>query len=364
VTRDPRADARRRFAETALASAAAIEPASADASTRSYWRVLSPGAPARIVMDAPHDRAELETWLDVGARLRAAGLHAPEVLAVDREQGFVLMEDLGTRIYLPELDERSADRLYGDAFDALLRMQTQVDTSGLPVFDRGRLVTEMELLPEWFLQRHLGYAPTCEEWDVVEAAFTFLAQAALEQPRTFMHRDYHSRNLLVCDGPAGEDAALPSPGIAAPGFSSPSIAAPGLSRPGIVDFQGAVAGPIAYDLASLLRDCYIEWPHERIDGWVEAYRLRLRHAHLVDVDAARFRRWFDLVGLQRHVKVLGLFCRLWYRDGKAQYLGDLPLVWRYVAQVAHGYPELAAFVALLERALGERDITQARESAA
>jgi len=266
----------------------------------------------------------------------------------------VLMEDLGTRTYLPELDEHSADRLYGDAFDALLRMQTQVDTNGLPAFDRGRLVTEMELLPEWFLQRHLDYVPTCEEWDVVEAAFTFLAHAALEQPRTFMHRDYHSRNLLVCGGSAGGDAALASPGIVAPGLSSP----------GIVDFQGAVAGPITYDLASLLRDCYIEWPHERIDGWVEAYRLRLRHAHLVDVDAARFRRWFDLIGLQRHVKVLGLFCRLWYRDGKAQYLGDLPLVWRYVTQVARGYPELAAFVALLERALGERDITQARESAA
>ncbi len=364
MTRDLRADARRRFAEAALAPDAAIEPASADASTRSYWRVRSPGTPARILMDAPHDRAELDTWLDVGARLRAAGLHAPDVLAVDREQGFVLMEDLGMRTYLPELDAHSADRLYGDALDALLRMQTQVDTNGLPAFDRGRLVAEMELLPEWFLQRHLGYVPTCEEWDVVEAAFTFLAHAALEQPRTFMHRDYHSRNLLVCDEALRGDAALPNPGVVAPGLSSAGIVAPGLLSPGIVDFQGAVAGPIAYDLASLLRDCYIEWPHERIDGWVEAYRLRLRHAHLVDVDAVRFRRWFDLVGLQRHVKVLGIFCRLRYRDGKAQYLGDLPLVWRYVTQVAQGYPELAAFVALLERALGERDITQARESAA
>ncbi|HEY6942872.1 aminoglycoside phosphotransferase family protein [Dokdonella sp.] len=353
MTPDLRADARRRFAESALAASVDIEVASADASARSYWRVRSPGAPARILMDAPHDRAELDTWLEVGARLRAAGLHAPDVFAVDRADGFVLMEDLGTRTYLPELDGHSADHLYGAAFDALLRMQAQVDTAGLPVFDRGRLVAEMELLPEWFLQRHLGYVPACEEWDVIEAAFTFLAHAALEQPRAFMHRDYHSRNLLVCaeSGSGGRESSNPS-------------GAPRLPSPGIVDFQGAVAGPIAYDLASLLRDCYIEWPHERVDGWVEAYRLRLRHAHLVDVDAARFRRWFDLVGLQRHVKVLGLFCRLWYRDGKAQYLGDLPLVWRYVAQVARGYPELAAFVALLERALGERDITQARESAA
>lgn len=355
MTRDSRVDARRRFAEGALAAGATIEPASADASTRSYWRVRSPDAPARILMDAPHDAAELDAWLDVGARLRAAGLHAPEVLAVDCEQGFVLMEDLGTRTYLPELDAHSADHLYGDAFDALLRMQVHVDTTGLPAFDRGRLVTEMELLPEWFLQRHLGYVPACEEWDVIEAAFTFLAHAALEQPRTFMHRDYHSRNLLVYREPATANAH-PAGVPAAGGL-------PALSSPGIVDFQGAVAGPITYDLASLLRDCYIEWPHERIGGWVAAYRERLRHAHLigVEVDGARFRRWFDLVGLQRHVKVLGLFCRLWYRDGKAQYLGDLPLVWRYVTQVAHGYPELAAFVALLERALGERDITQPRE---
>ncbi len=346
-----RATARRHFAEGALSSTALeIDVASADASARSYWRVRTPGQPPRILMDAPHDTQELDTWLDVGARLRAAGLHAPDVFAVDRGQGFVLMEDLGTRTYLPELDDASADRLYTDAFDALLRMQTHVTTNGLPAFDRGRLVTEMELMPEWFLRRHLGYTPACEEWDVIEGAFTVLVHAALEQPRVFMHRDWHSRNLLACpdpDAPASEGAArLPSPGI--------------------VDFQGAVAGPLAYDLASLLRDCYIEWPAERVDGWIAAYRERLRHAHLigVDVDAARFRRWFDLIGLQRHVKVLGIFCRLHYRDGKPQYLGDLPLVWRYVTRVAAGYPELADFVALLERVLGERDIAQPREEAA
>ena len=348
-----RAAARRRFAEAALSTTALdIGVASADASARSYWRVRTPGQPPRILMDAPHDAQELDAWLDVGARLRTAGLHAPDVFAVDRERGFVLMEDLGTRTYLPALDDASADRLYADAFDALLRMQTQVATDGLPAFDRSRLVTEMELMPEWFLQRHLGYTLACEEWDVIEGAFTFLVHAALEQPRVFMHRDWHSRNLLVCRdsderGPASEGA-------------------PGLSSPGIVDFQGAVAGPLAYDLASLLRDCYIEWPAERVDGWIAAYRERLHHAHLVgaDVDAARFRRWFDLIGLQRHVKVLGIFCRLHYRDGKPQYLADLPLVWRYVTRVAAGYPEFADFVALLERALGGRDITQAREETA
>ena len=278
-----------------------IRPASADASFRSYWRVTGNG-PTRIVMDAPPDREDIGPWLDVDARLRRAGVHAPEVLAVDRDNGFVLMEDLGTRTYLPELDERSVDALYGDALDALLRMQSTVDVAGLPAYDRGRLVAEMELLPEWFLRRHLGYAPECEEWDVIEAAFTFLVQAALEQPRAFVHRDFHSRNLLVLER----------------------------DGPGVIDFQDAVSGPIAYDLVSLLRDCYIEWDAERVDGWVEAHRLCLRQAHLLgtDVDAARFRRWFDLIGLQRHVKVLGIFCRLWYRDGKTQYLGDLPLVWR------------------------------------
>ena len=336
-TTAPRAEALRHFVRNALADGGAdIRPASADASFRSYWRVDA-GGETRIVMDAPPDREDIGPWLDVGARLRRAGVHAPEVLAVDRDNGFVLMEDLGTRTYLPELDERSVDALYGDALDALLRMQSTVDVAGLPAYDRGRLVAEMELLPEWFLRRHLGYTPECEEWDVIEAAFTFLVQAALEQPRAFVHRDFHSRNLLVLER----------------------------DGPGVIDFQDAVSGPIAYDLVSLLRDCYIEWDAERVDGWVEAHRLRLRQAHLLgtDVDAARFRRWFDLVGLQRHVKVLGIFCRLWYRDGKAQYLGDLPLVWRYAIGVARRYPELEAFAALLERALGERDITRPREGA-
>ena len=333
----PRAEALRQFVRDALADGDVdIQPASADASFRSYWRVRGSGQ-TRIVMDAPPDKEDIGPWLDVAARLRRAGVHAPEVLAVDPAQGFVLMEDLGTRTYLPELDERNVDALYADALDTLLRMQATVDVAGLPAYDRGRLVAEMELMPEWFLRRHLGFTPECEEWDVIEAAFTFLIHAAQEQPRAFVHRDFHSRNLLVLDR----------------------------DGPGVIDFQDAVSGPLAYDLVSLLRDCYIEWDAERVDGWVEAHRQRLLHAHLLDthVDAARFKHWFDLSGLQRHIKVLGIFCRLWYRDGKAAYLADLPLVWRYAIGVARRYPELAAFAALLERALGERDITQSRADA-
>ena len=332
-----RSAALRRFASDALATTGlVIESASADASFRSYWRTTDGSGACRIVMDAPPDKEDLGPWLDVGARLRAAGLHAPEVFAVDRAQGFVLMEDLGTRTYLPELDHASVDVLYADALDTLLRMQTTVDVSGLAPYDRERLIAEMELLPEWFLKRHLGFAPDCEEWDVIEAAFTFLVHAAQEQPRAFVHRDFHSRNLLIATH----------------------------NSPAVIDYQDALSGPLTYDLVSLLRDCYIEWDAERVDGWVEAYRIRLRESHLLgpEVDSTRFRRWFDLMGLQRHIKVLGIFCRLWYRDGKAQYLGDLPLVWRYAIDVARRYPELAGFAALLERALGDRDITRSREA--
>lgn len=297
-------------------------------------------------MDAPPDKEDLGSWLNVDARLREAGLNAPEILAVDREQGFVLMQDLGARTYLPELNERSVDGLYADAFDVLLRMQTMVEVKGLPDYDRQRLITEMELLPEWFLKRHLGKEIACEEWDIIEAAFTFLVHAADEQPRAFVHRDFHSRNLMrvVHNGAADESGRL--------------------LNPAIIDFQDAVVGPVTYDLVSLLRDCYIAWDKERVEGWVESYRIRLQATHLLarEVSATQFARWFDLMGLQRHIKVLGIFCRLWYRDGKRQYLDDLALCWRYTIDVAHRYPELHDFARLLEGALGDRDIRASRES--
>ena len=322
-----------------------LERASEDASFRSYWRVESLGV-TRILMDAPPEKEVLGSWLDIAVRLHKAGLHAPHILAADQGLGFVLMEDLGTRTYLPELAHASSvDALYADAFDALLRMQTTVDVAGLPVYDRQRLVAEMELLPEWFLKRHLGYAIRCEEWDVIEAAFTFLVQAAEEQPRAFVHRDFHSRNLMIVE----------HQGMAHPAGM--------LVNPAIIDFQDAVIGPVTYDLVSLLRDCYIEWDKERVDGWVDGYRIRLQATHLLGpkISAARFARWFDLMGLQRHIKVLGIFCRLWYRDGKRQYLDDLALCWRYTIDVARRYPELHDFAALLEGALGERDIRVNRE---
>lgn len=308
--------------------AAELERASADASFRSYWRSHS-GGRTWILMDAPPDREDIRPWLDIALRLNRAGLHAPEVRASDAEAGFVLMADLGDRLYLPELDEQHVDALYGDALDALLTMQSKVDASDLPPYDEQRLVNEMELLPEWFLQRHLGFTPSCTDWDVVEVAFRALVDNANHQEQVFVHRDYHSRNLLICPE----------------------------HNPGILDFQDAVRGPITYDLVSLLRDCYIEWPDARVYHWAEHYRLQLVKAGLTHVDAASFRRGFDLMGLQRHFKVLGIFCRLWYRDGKAGYLKDLPLVWEYSRRIGLRYPETAPLIELIERVIAGRDIT-------
>ena len=314
-----------------------LERASDDASFRRYLRLFVAAAPTRIVMDAPPDTEKLNTpiWLDVAARLRVAGLNTPEVFAQDLDRGFLLISDLGARPYLDELNEKTVDQLYADALDALLSMQTKVSSAQLPACNAAWLTMELELMPEWFLQRHLGHALNCDEWDVIELAFRSLINSAQAQPQAFMHRDFHSRNLMITDA----------------------------DNPGIIDFQGAMRGPTTYDLASLLRDCYIAWPAERIDVWVEDYRQRLMQAGITHADAMTFRRWFDLIGLQRHIKVLGIFCRLWYRDGKPGYLKDLPLVVHYVISVAKRYPELSELAVLLERAIGARDITAPRSDA-
>jgi aminoglycoside/choline kinase family phosphotransferase len=318
-----------------------LTPASADASFRSYWRTNHAGQ-SWIVMDSPPAQEDPRPWLEIGARLAAAGLHVPAVRAHDLQEGFLLIEDLGSTLYLPVLNDATVDALYGDALQALLRMQRDVDTSGMQRYNRDFLQRELELMPEWFLRRHLGYTPSCEEWDVLEAGFTVLLHNALAQPQGFVHRDYHSRNLLVVDGNQPQNIATRQP------------------TPGIIDYQGALIGPITYDLASLLRDGYIAWDRPRVEAWVEGYRLHLCAAQLIDaaVDREQFLRWFDLTGLQRHIKVLGIFCRLCYRDGKPGYLDDLPRVYGYVIEVAARYPELAGLAALLQRRVDSRDLRQ------
>ncbi|HTV94428.1 MAG TPA: phosphotransferase [Steroidobacteraceae bacterium] len=302
---------------------ARIEPASADASFRRYFR-LTRGAHSYIVMDAPPEKEALEPFIAVARALIGCGLNVPVVLARDVERGLLLLSDLGTRQYLPDLAAgRDVERLYGDALDALVRLQTQGAEAAraLPPYDRAALLREMELLPEWFLGRHLGAPPAPGERALLDRTFEFLAQSALGQPAAFVHRDYHSRNLLITEQ----------------------------NNPGIIDFQDAVRGAVTYDVVSLLKDCYIAWPRERVIGWLLEYRERLlRAGFALGADRDTLIRWFDLMGLQRHIKVLGIFARLFHRDGKPGYLGDLPRVLAYAREAAALYPqtaELARFLA-------------------
>lgn len=308
-----------------------IEVASADASFRSYWRVIG-SAGTRILMDAPPTHEDILPWLDINARLRAAGLNVPEVFASDAAQGFVLMQDLGNRTLLDALSESSVAGHYTDCMDALEKLQTGASVMGLAPYDTALLSREMHLMPEWFLHRHLDVAPDSGFSVAFDRAAAALIDSATEQPQVFVHRDFHSRNLLVT----------------------------ATNSPGIIDFQDAVCGPITYDLASLLRDCYVAWPEAQVEAWVEQYRLRMLRAGLVQTDAKTFQRWFDAIGLQRHLKVLGIFCRLFYRDGKSQYLADLPRVWGYVSRVAEKYAEFTPLLTALRGAIDGRDLAQPR----
>ena len=303
---------------------ASVVPASVDASFRRYFRVTR-DSDSFIVMDAPPDKEDSAPFLKVARILGGMNLNVPIVLARDMERGFLLLSDLGSRQYLDALPEDgAADRLYRDALGALRTMQT-TDAPGardLPAYDRALLLREMELLPEWFLQRHLGLRIAAEERAMLDQLFDSLVHAAIEQPATFVHRDYHSRNLLVTPR----------------------------NNPGILDFQDAVWGPVTYDLASLLKDCYIAWPPARVREWVLEYREKLLQAGFeLPADPKQFMRWFDLTGLQRHIKVLGIFARLFYRDGKSQYLRDLPRVLDYARDTAARYAETRAFAGFIAK---------------
>jgi aminoglycoside/choline kinase family phosphotransferase len=316
-----------------------IAPASADASFRRYFRVTR-GEDTYIVMDAPPEKESLGPFLSVAKILLGMGLNAPMVLAKDPKRGLLLLSDLGQRQYLDELDTvEAADRLYADALGALCTMQLADDTLArdLPRYGHALLMREMELMPEWFLRRHLGLPTSAAERGMLDRLFETLAQSALVQPATFVHRDYHSRNLLVTPD----------------------------NNPGILDFQDAVWGPVTYDLVSLLKDCYVAWPAPRVSAWALQYREQLlAKGFPVGLPEAEFIRGFDLVGLQRHIKVLGIFSRLYYRDGKAQYLKDLPRVLRYTRDAAAAYAETAEFAEFIaKRVEPEFLAAQARELA-
>ncbi len=298
-----------------------LKPASEDASFRRYFRVFLADGCTRIVMDAPPEKENCRSFVDVARRLQQAGVHAPEIYAENVQQGFLLLEDLGKRSYLDVLDDENVERLYGDALAALMTMQACIDPAGLPDYDRDLLLTEMSLFPQWLLQRHLALDLSEYEQSMLDDTFAALADAALEQPRVFVHRDYHSRNLMA-------DIEHP---------------------PGVIDFQDALRGPVTYDLVSLLRDCYIDWPSTRVNEWAWGYfQLCVQSGVLQDQHENRFLYWFDLMGAQRHLKAAGIFARLNHRDGKPGYLADIPRTLTYIVELGDRREELGRLAKFIE----------------
>ena len=297
-----------------------IAPASDDASFRRYFRIRRGEAqPSLIVMDAPPDKENCGPFVHVAHLLAEAGVHVPKIHAQDLEQGFLLLSDLGSTTYLDALDEHNAGRLYEDALAALLRIQ-RASRIGVPDYGRELLEKEIRLFPDWYVARQLRRELDAAQLQTLEKAFSTILDNNLAQARVFVHRDYHSRNLMVCE-----------------------------PCPGILDFQDAVYGPITYDLVSLLRDAYIAWDEERVIDWAIRYWEKARAQGLpVRGDFADFYRDFEWMGAQRQLKVLGIFARLSFRDGKDGYLKDQPLVMSYLRRTCGRYRELAALGRLLE----------------
>ncbi len=330
---DPRLAALADWLERVLAPVAfTLAPASADASFRRYFRVtlaaphaLAPAAATLIAMDAPPPQEDCRPFVHVASLLRDADVHAPQVLAQDLPRGFLLLTDLGHTTYLAALDAGSAQTLYLDAIDALVRFQRSSRPGELPPYDEALLRRELDLFPAWYIARHCGRTLDDAQRAALEGVFARVVANNLAQPRVFVHRDFHSRNLMV---------------------SAPN--------PGVLDFQDAVHGPVTYDLVSLLRDAYIEWDEERQIDWAVRYWERARAAGIpVAADFGAFWRDFEWMGVQRQLKVLGIFARLFHRDGKAGYLQDMPLVMRYLRGACARYRDLAPLLVLLD-ALDER----------
>jgi len=306
-----------------------LEPASSDASFRRYFRAWVHGG-TYVVMDAPPEKEDVRPYLKVSGLLEALGAHVPHVHERDVPRGLLLLEDLGATLYLERL--RAGDDpapLYGAALGALAAVQVRGGAAAreLPPYDAAALARELALMPEWFLGRHLALPLGAAERELLAASEAFLIAEALAQPQVFVHRDYHSRNLMVMNE----------------------------RNPGVLDFQDALHGPVGYDPVSLLKDCYIEWPRARVEQWVKEFRAQLRGAGgPAGATDTEFLRWFDLIGVQRHLKVLGIFARLWYRDGKSGYLADLPRTLEYVRDSCARYRDLSDLGRFLESAVVPR----------
>lgn len=313
-----------------------LAPASNDASFRRYFRLPSHTHSSLIVMDAPPSHEDCRPFVKVAALFAQAGVCVPEVLAQDLQQGFLLLTDLGHTTYLEQLNPSTAPKLYSDASAALIRIQSISRSEVLPAYDRTLLLREMNLFPEWYLGQHAQLTLTPSQQADLQQVFEVILANNLAQPAVYVHRDYHSRNLMVLE----EEMRT--------AYSS---------SPGILDFQDAVYGPITYDLMSLLRDAYIEWPEQQVLDWAIRYWEKARQAGLpVAADASDFYRDFEWMGLQRFLKVLGIFARLYHRDGKERYLNDLPVVLRYTRHVAERYCAFKPLLKWLDAA--ENKVTQ------
>ena len=332
MSSDARLDALVAWLERVLpAPLAAIAPATSDASFRRYFRATLKDDPALrpdrgsartlIAMDAPPPLEDCRPYVAVAGLLAAAGVHAPTVHAQDLSTGFLLLSDLGTRTYRDALDQASAPALYRDACSALLAWQLASRESVLPRYDEAMLARELALFPDWYVARHLGLTLTGAQRAVLDAAFRRILDNNLTQPHVYVHRDFHSRNLMVTE-----------------------------PNPGVLDFQDAVYGPITYDLVSLLRDAYIAWSEEQEIDWAARYWERARAAGLpVAADFGEFWRDFEWMGVQRQLKVLGIFARLAHRDGKTAYLADMPRVMGYLRRACERYRALGPLLQLLDQ---------------
>jgi len=297
-----------------------LSPASVDASFRRYFRVRYDDDSTHIVMDAPPQFEDCAAFVKIAQMMADCGLNVPQVIASDLDQGFLLLSDLGSKIYLSALDDSSADDLFDEATTALVRWQLASRNDTLPLYDEQLLGKELNLFPEWYVAKHLGLSLNSKQREALQSMFDIIVRDNLSQPSTYVHRDFMPRNLMVCE-----------------------------PNPGILDFQDAVYGPISYDVVSLFRDAFISWDEERVLDWVIRYWEKARKASLpVRSDFSEFYREFEWMGLQRHLKILGIFARIRYRDGKPAYLEDAPRFVKYIRAVGERYSALAPLMRLFD----------------
>jgi len=306
--------------ETLGTSTFNLKPASGDASFRTYHRLFLKNK-TFIVMDAPPEQENCKVFIKITKKLRACDVNVPIIHNVNIEQGFLLLSDLGNDLYLNKLNKSSIYELYSDALSTLVAIQVLVNVGGVDEYDKSLLISEMNLFREWLIEKHLNIKLSDSQVKILTTLFDLLVNNALQQPKVFVHRDFHSRNLMVTKE----------------------------NNPGVIDYQDAVYGPISYDLVSILKDCYIKWPKEEIDKWVDFYLNKLYEEKAqYRINRDEFVRWFDLMGVQRHLKASGIFARLSHRDGKHNFLEDIPRTLSYILDLKETYEELQPICIILE----------------